>query len=98
MTFELNNPNYNIVHFVRLIGYKPLGYTERQELNCVRPLGADYPRFHLYIRQHSASVICNLHLDQKKPSYKGTTAHSGDYDSEVVREEAKRIQDEARKS
>ena len=32
-----------------------------------------------------------LHLDQKQASYKGHTAHSGDYDGEVVEREAEVI-------
>ena len=33
----------------------------------------------------------NLHLDQKKPTYEGHVAHSGEYDGELVEEEAERI-------
>lgn len=36
-------------------------------------------------------LIFNLHLDQKKPSYKGSHAHSGEYDGKLVKEEAERI-------
>lgn len=50
-------------------------------------LGRRYPRFHLYCRENS----CNLHLDQKQPSYKGTTAHSGEYDGVLVEDEVERI-------
>ena len=64
------------------------------EFNFVRPLGQSaYPRFHLYLTSQADKTInCSLHLDQKKPSYQGSTAHSGDYDSELVIEEAKRIE------
>jgi len=67
----------------------------------------DYPRFHLYIKElHQVSnsieldtkisqkgytYTFNLHLDQKKPSYKGSHAHSGEYDGKLVEEEAERI-------
>ncbi|MDP1706758.1 MAG: hypothetical protein Q8L36_02970 [bacterium] len=91
MTFRINNLKINLLGTIRDIGYKPLGWTEKKELNCVRPLGGDYPRFHLYVREEPERVVFNLHLDQKKPVYQGVTAHSGDYDTEVVKEEAERI-------
>jgi len=37
------------------------------------------------------SFIFSLHLDQKKPSYEGSTGHSGEYDGDVVEGEAERI-------
>jgi len=37
------------------------------------------------------TLIFNLHLDQKKPLYKGSSAHSGEYDSDLVENEAERI-------
>ena len=93
MTFRLTNTNYNVIDLVRRIGYRPLGYTPKGELNCVRPLGGDYPRFHIYLKAEGEIITFNLHLDQKKPVYEGVTAHSGDYDSEVVKEEIQRIKD-----
>lgn len=93
MTFRLPNKSYNLINLVRDMGYRPLGYSDRGELNCVRPLGADYPRFHLYLKEEPDALIFNLHLDQKKPSYEGSHAHSGDYDSELIREEAERIRE-----
>ena len=50
-----------------------------------------YPRFHVYIKESSDSVIFDLHLDQKRPIYEGVTAHSGEYDGEVVEREGARI-------
>lgn len=93
MVFELkNNARENINTLVRQLGYKPLGYTDKSELNCVRPLAGDYPRFHIYLKEEKDTIRFSIHLDQKKPSYEGSTAHSGDYDSEIVTEEARRIQ------
>jgi hypothetical protein len=37
------------------------------------------------------NYVFNLHLDQKKTSYEGSHAHSGQYDGEVVDREADRI-------
>lgn len=37
------------------------------------------------------TYVFNLHLDQKKPSYGGSHAHSGEYDGEIINEEVERI-------
>ena len=93
MTFQITKQGYNIQDLARQIGYRPLGVTPAGELNCVRPLGADYPRFHIYFVEKPDRITVNLHLDQKRPSYGRETAHSGDYDSETVRDEVARIQE-----
>ncbi len=84
---------------MRHIGYKPIGTSPEGQLNCVRPLGADYPRFHAYVKvltltnsaSESQGFEFNLHLDQKRPSYEGATAHSGEYDGPTVLAEKERI-------
>ncbi|RJQ28428.1 hypothetical protein C4571_03590 [Candidatus Parcubacteria bacterium] len=91
MTFRVNNLNYNLTDLARKLGYKPIAHTPQGELNCVRPLGGDYPRFHIYLKEEPGVLTFNIHLDQKKPSYEGTAAHGGDYESETVREEVERI-------
>lgn len=92
MRLALKNFNKNIQGFVRDLGYRPLAVTAEGELNCVRPLaGQDYPRFHCYIKEEGAVLLINLHLDQKKPSYAGSSAHSGEYEGEIVENEAERI-------
>ncbi len=54
--------------------------------------GADqYPKFHVYAHKEGDTLFVNLHLDQKKPTYAGVTAHSGEYDGEIVEQEAERI-------
>jgi hypothetical protein len=91
MKFVIENPNENIVNLVRNLGYvlKP-GATE--EFNCVRPIGnMGYPRFHVFIREDKDKLIFNLHLDQKKLSYSGNRAHSGEHEGRVVEEEAERM-------
>ncbi|MBI2624748.1 MAG: hypothetical protein HYW70_00165 [Candidatus Nealsonbacteria bacterium] len=68
-----------------------IGYTPLRE-SYVKRLGqGDYPRFHAYIKQAGGKLIINLHLDQKKPIYKGVSAHSGEYVGELVEKEAERI-------
>ena len=91
MTFVKKNNGENLSHLAREIGYRPLGYTPRGELNCVRRIQGDYPRFHVYLKTNEKSISFNLHLDQKKPSYGNETAHSGEYDGDTVKDEAERI-------
>ena len=93
MTFKIYNKSYNLRDLMRQVGYRPLGYTPQGELNCVRPLGGAYPRFHIYIKEDKDVITFNIHLDQKKPIYEGVTAHSGDYDGDVVKDEVQRIKD-----
>lgn len=57
-----------------------------------RRLGSNpYPHFHVYIDELPDFFVFNIHLDQKKPSYGGTSAHAGEYDGELVRAEARRL-------
>ena len=92
MKIRLENFRKNVQGFARDAGYRPLSQTAEGELNCVRPLaGQDYPRFHCYIKEEGGALLINLHLDQKKPSYAGSSAHSGEYEGEVVENEAARI-------
>jgi hypothetical protein len=82
----------NISNIMRNISYISQGRSDYGEYNLARPLDRNgYPRFHLYLKIDGEDFIFNLHLDQKKPSYSGTTAHSGEYESEAVRGEAERI-------
>jgi len=77
-------------------------FGEAREFSIVRQVGRnDYPRLHLYIKEDrrpidqstGLSFIFNLHLDQKKPSYKGSRAHGGEYDGDLINKEAQRIKD-----
>lgn len=88
MKFHIKNNNLSLTSLFREIGYKPLGPD-----NAVRPVrGQRYPRFHIYFKEEGDNIIINLHLDQKRPSYGKHTAHSGEYEGEIVDKEAKRIQ------
>lgn len=82
----------NVYNLMRQAGYHPheTGGGKAGELSFVRRLNAaDYPRFHAYVSRETNKI--NLHLDQKKPSYEGTVAHSGEYQGELVEKEAERI-------
>lgn len=79
----------NKVQLIRRCSY---GQIPTREISYARRLGRqDYPRFHIYIKDLDDGFEINLHLDQKKPSYKGSSAHSGEYDGELVEQEALRI-------
>jgi len=78
-------------HLIRRCGYGLVRDPRAQEVSYSRRLGGGiYPRFHLYINSVDPLVL-NLHLDQKQASYEGYSAHSGDYDSDLVKQEAQRI-------
>lgn len=69
---------------------------EKGELAFSRIIGASksgYPRFHIYVKVDDVSreTLINLHLDQKKPIYKGAPAHSAEYSGNIIEREAKRI-------
>ncbi|MDO8601641.1 MAG: hypothetical protein Q7R62_00705 [bacterium] len=96
MIFTVSVKSHNLISFMRLIGYKPVASTMRGEINCMRSLGGDYPRFHAYVKEGENGFTFNLHLDQKKPSYEGNHAHSGEYEGENVNAERARIESKAR--
>lgn len=85
----------NIFNEMRSLGYHFISRNDEElEMNFVRPLSSiGYPRFHAYIkiRPKDKELSFNLHLDQKKPIYKGITAHSGEYNGELVEKEAERL-------
>ena len=85
----------NIYNLIRRIGYRFLRKNEEEsEYNFIRPLEAGgFPRFHIYLKVdlRTQNLIFNLHLDQKRPIYKGVSAHSGEYEGEIVETEAERI-------
>jgi len=94
MRLIFKNQKDTPINLLRRSGYGFLGNDERTgEGSFVKRLaGADYPRFHVYAKKEGDNLIVNLHLDQKKPSYGGQTAHSGEYqDSEVLQKEAEYI-------
>ena len=82
--------NRNINDVLRDSGYKlhpKYGDSYIRRLSNI----AFYPRWHFYLKEKDGIYEFSLHLDQKKTSYEGQTAHSGDYDDEGVKNEAKRI-------
>lgn len=95
MEFIINNLQESIHGLMRKIGYTPAYFQSEGEFSMVRKLSRqDYPRLHLYVKiRDEKDFTFSLHLDQKKPSYEGSTKHSGEYEGEVVGGEAGRIKD-----
>lgn len=88
MKFDIEKSKYNIHTLMKRLGYSP----HPKNGSFVRRLGRDnFPRFHVYIKDRAESHELALHLDQKGACYEGHTAHSGDYDSEVLEAEKQRI-------
>lgn len=89
------NFSYDGRTLVRRCGYGEIYDRQTDQISYVRRLRSEhYPRFHLYInKEETEELVLNLHLDAKKPSYSGQTAHSGEYDGEVVEREAERIKE-----
>jgi len=94
MKFSLENKsNQNVSLLLRRAGYRYQKLKGR-ELIFFRPLSQEYyPHFHLYLIEEEDKLFFSLHLDQKRPSYKGSSAHSGEYGGELVEKEAQRIKD-----
>ena len=59
--------------------------------------GGHYPRFHVYIAEDEKKIKFSLHLDQKKTSYRGSHAHSAEYDTPIVKQEVERLKNVLRK-
>ncbi|MBI5037113.1 MAG: hypothetical protein HZC01_00170 [Candidatus Kerfeldbacteria bacterium] len=73
-----------------------LGYHENRnrqgDTSFIRRLHSlGYPRFHIYPHTTRSGVSLKLHYDEKRPSYAGSHAHSGQYDGDLVLAEAERI-------
>lgn len=89
---------FNIINFMRELGYSTLPLSKNNALNFQKRLTANiYPRLHIYVKEERGARIISIHLDQKKASYEGHSAHSGEYEGELVENEVKRIQEYLKK-
>lgn len=81
----------SLQNLARNCGYV-LQYQELNRKSFIRRLTKiEYPRFHLYIEENGQSLIATLHLDQKKPVYKGAASHQGEYGGTIIENEFNRI-------
>jgi len=82
----------NALICLRRLSYAP--YKNRQGgASFIRRLqGYEFPRFHLYVnKENDGELHCSIHLDQTAPIYNKGSAHRGDYNSFVVKDEVKRL-------
>ncbi|MBI4135347.1 hypothetical protein HY477_01270 [Candidatus Uhrbacteria bacterium] len=86
------------VTFIRRCGYgeyydrrmRKTSYMKRARMTDM------FPRYHVYIEERGDEVVFDLHLDQKRPSYVGSSMHSGEYTGSAVEREAARIYEVAK--
>lgn len=91
MKFKITaNFKENLNTVLRYCGYHLHPRYENSYIRRLSNVGF-YPRWHLYFDKNEDFYEFDLHIDQKKTSYDGQTAHSGDYDNENVNQEIKRI-------
>ncbi len=84
--------------FLRRAGYGELQGRHATERSWFKRFGSEfYPRYHAYVGQKPDGFVVKLHLDQKRPSYEGTSMHAGEYDGPAVEREAQRLRDVAEK-
>lgn len=77
---------------MRRMGYGEIFDSKTSHISYVRRLSrGHYPRLHAYVDDIEGGISINLHLDQKKASYEGQTAHSGEYDGKLVKAEIERL-------
>ncbi len=83
----------NVDRFLRRAGYVFVRSRHTGKESYIRRLrSTDYPRFHIYLMEDGDDkIIFHLHLDQKKPSYKGSNAHNAEYEGKNVENEIKRL-------
>jgi predicted secreted protein len=93
MKIVIDKCSDNLAAALRKIGYtSKRGSVKTGEISAVRVMArGGFPRFHIYAKIEGNNLYFNLHLDQKRPSYSGVRAHSGEHESQAVKQEANRI-------
>lgn len=93
MKIVVENCRESLAQALRKIGYALKRAAENAgEVSAVRAMErGGFPRFHIYAKMEGNRLYLNLHLDQKRPSYKGARSHSGEHESPAVKQEANRI-------
>lgn len=82
----------NPLAILRKSGYSHFVDPNTKEDSYILRLTADfYPRMHLYVEESGNNWSFNLHLDQKKASYSGTSKHAGEYEGSTVEREMERL-------
>ena len=93
MKFNISLKKEHLLNIMRECKYAPDGQDPKTgEFRFFRSLGGRrYPRFHIYAQQQEDTASLNIHLDQKQPSYEGSSAHSGEYEGLIIEQEVERI-------
>lgn len=87
-----NRLQHTPAYFLKRAGYLEIYDKKTGKNSFVKPIHGDgYPRLHVYVEESDSEAIFNAHVDMKKPSYKGTPAHSAEYEGEVVEKETERL-------
>ncbi|MBU0614203.1 hypothetical protein KJ766_02895 [Patescibacteria group bacterium] len=82
------------LELLRKAGYSPFTDPKSGEDSYILRLTSEYyPRFHLYVKETQTEIELSLHIDQKKPGYKGAHRHNGEYEGPLVEREMQRILD-----
>lgn len=88
MKFILAKISENQLNLMRRLGYHP----HRNGQSFARRLArTEFPRFHAYLKEVAGGLEISLHLDQKGACYDNQTAHSGDYEGNLLVEEKERL-------
>lgn len=89
MKFVISNLKENPLNHLRRLGYS----LAPDKTSLVKRLTSlSYPRLHVYINDLGDNKYeISIHLDQKKPTYQGQRAHSGEYEGEVLLQEKEAI-------
>lgn len=83
----------NLPSRLRQAGYRLERQVNEQELAFIKSFeSVDFPRWHLYAKEIDGGWDLNLHLDQKRPVYRGNSAHAGEYDGLLVEKEMARLE------
>ncbi len=79
---------------MRSIGYAKQTNREGEVSYVRRVSGFDFPRFHVYVQDLAVPLTLSIHIDQKAPTYDGSSAHSGEYFGDVIEDELARMRAE----
>lgn len=88
MKFNIQNTGTNPLHLMRRLGYHP---HKNKDSYARRLSNSEFPRFHVYLSSKNNELQVSIHIDQKAACYENHTAHSGDYDGELLEQEKQRI-------
>jgi len=93
MKFTFPKPSSNIIDLFRSAGYSYRGVVEG-DMSFIKRVGYnEYPHYHIYVKDLGKEILLNMHLDQKRPSYSGASAHSGEYNGDLVEREMERVKE-----